>query len=376
MSRSSRGLDLLTRPVHLFGADDLPALAAGNQVLCSAMGGTGIDGVTLCTAELLHRNGPVPLIGLDALPDDALCASVGAVGGFAPLIELPPLGDEFALAVRALEDRLGRRLDAVTALNAAGPNALFPIAAAAALGLPLVDCDGMGRILPLIHQTTYHLAGLPVTPLAACSQTGDVMVLRTGPTRADRLLRGVVDAAGGFMICALYPATAGQLRHAAINGSTSRILNVGRLLTSVAGRSDLLGGLARTMGARLLVGGRIVEVGRTDRTEGTRHYPSMPSGIVVEEFGPAGRTARLEAQNELLLALVDGAVAAAVPDVLCLVDRQRLRLVGLEQAAVGDHVDVLVVPADPMWHSPQGLALAGPRAFGFPVRHPREKGRR
>ncbi|MEV8096734.1 DUF917 domain-containing protein [Kitasatospora sp. NPDC085879] len=357
-------------------AADLPVLVAGNQLLCPAMGAPGVDGVTLCTDELLRRHGPVPLIGLDTLPDDALCAAVGAVGGFAPLIELPPVGDEFTLAVRALEDRLGRRLDAVTTLNAAGPNALFPIAAAAALGLPLVDCDGMGRILPLIHQTTYHLAGLPAAPLAASSQTGDVIVLQTGSARADRLLRGVVDASGGFMICALYPATASQLRRAAITGSTSRILEVGRLLAAVSGRTALLGGLTRTVGARLLAGGRIVEVGRTDRTVGTRHYPSMPSGIVVQEPGRSGRTLRLEAQNELLLALLDGAVVAAVPDVLCLVDRQRQRLVGLEQAAVGDHVDVLVIAADPRWHTPQGLALAGPRAFGFPVRHPSEASHR
>ncbi|MFD9123220.1 DUF917 domain-containing protein [Kitasatospora sp. NPDC059571] len=367
---------LRAEPMHLLSAEDLPAMTAGNQLLCSAMGASGIDGVTLCTGELLRRHGPVPLISIDSLPEDALCASVGAVGGFAPLIELPPFGDEFTLAVRALEDRLGRRLDAVATLNAAGPNALFPIAAAAALGLPLVDCDGMGRVLPLIHQTTYHLAGLPVTPLAASSQTGDVMVLQTGSTRADRLLRGVVDASGGFMICALYPATAGQLRRAAIAGSTGRLLDVGRLLTAVSGRSALIGGLSRTVGARVLAGGRIVEVGRTDRTVGTRHYPSMPSGIVVQEPGHNGRTVRLEAQNELLLALIDGAVAAAVPDVLCLVDRQRLRLVGLEQATVGDHVDVLVVPADARWHSAQGLALAGPSAFGFPVRHPSEEGRR
>jgi DUF917 family protein len=357
-------------------ADDLPALVAGNQLLCSAMGACGIDGVTLCTDELLRRHGPVPLVGLDALPATALCAAVGAVGGFAPLIELPPFGDEFVQAVRALEDRLDRRLDAVTTLNAAGPNAMFPIAAAAALGLPLIDCDGMGRVLPLIHQTTYHLAGISVTPLAASSQTGDTVVLHTAPSRADRLLRGVVDASGGFMICALYPATVRQLRTAAIPGSTSRILEVGRLLTAVSGRAELIGGLARTVGAHLLSGGRIVEVGRTDRTVGTRHYPSMPSGIVVQEPGRTGRTVRLEAQNELLLALLDGSVAAAVPDVLCLVDRQRLRLVGLEQAAVGDDVDVLVVPADRRWHTVQGLDLAGPRAFGFPVRHPSEAGRR
>jgi DUF917 family protein len=101
----------------------------------------------------------------------------------------------------------------------------------------------------------------------------------------------------------------------------------------------------------------------------------MPSSIVLAEPGEAGRIIRLEAQNELLLALIDGAVAAAVPDVLCMLDRHKLRVVGLEGVEVGDDVDVLMVPAAPMWHTEAGLGLAGPRAFGFPVSHPSEGGR-
>lgn len=363
-------------PVRSVSAADLPAVVAGNQLLCSAFGAAGVDGVTACVEELLLRHGPVPLVGLDDLPPDALCVSVGAVGGFAPLLELPPCGDEFALAVRALEARLGRPVDAVVSLNAAGPNALFPIAAAAALGLPLADCDGMGRIFPLIHQTTYSLAGLRVTPLAAASQTGDVVVLETDPVRADPLLRGIVDASGGFMVCALYPATAEELRGAAITGSTSRIMRAGRLLTAAPDRRALLDGLARTVGARVLGSGRVTEVGHPVPSKGARHYPSMPSSIVLTEHGGTDRIIRLEAQNELLLALVDGAVAAGVPDHLCLLDRQKLRMTGLEGVAGGDDIDVLVVPAAPMWHTPEGLALAGPRAFGFPVRHPSEEGPR
>jgi uncharacterized protein len=363
-------------PVRTISAGDVPAMVAGNGLLCSAVGAAGVDGVTVCVEELLRQHGPVSLLDLDALPADAMCAAVGAVGAFAPLIELPPCGDEFELAVRALEARVGRRLDAVISLNAAGPNALFPIGAAAALGLPLVDCDGMGRILPLIHQTTYALAGLTVTPMTAASQTGDVVVLDTRSVRADPLIRGVVDASGGFMICAMYPATAGQLRQAAIRGSTSRLMRVGTLLNTVTRRRTLLAELARTVGARPLASGRVVEVGRAGRTEGTRHYPSLPTTVVVAEHGSSDRIVRLEAQNEFLLALIDGAVAAAVPDVLCLIDRQKLRLVGLEGVAVGDDVDVLVIPAAPMWHTPAGLALGGPRAFGFPVRHPSEEAKR
>ncbi|MCZ7415734.1 MULTISPECIES: DUF917 domain-containing protein [unclassified Streptomyces] len=363
-------------PLRHIAAADLPALVAGNELLSSGRGAAGLDGLTVCVGALLDQHGPVPLVPLDGLPSGNRCVAVGAVGGFAPLIELPFSGDEFAAAVRALEDRTGEAVDAVVALNSAGPNALVPVAAAAALGVPLVDCDGMGRILPLIHQTTYALAGLPVAPLAAMSAAGDSVVLDCSTARADLLLRGAVDASGGLMTCAMYPTTVERLRHAAIRGSTSRILRMGELLLTQNRHAAVLAGLARTVGARLLASGRVVALDLPEPAAGARHYPSMPTSIVVSDPASDGPVVRLEAQNEILLALVDGAVVAAVPDVVCLLDRQKLRPVGLEGVAVGDHVDVLVVPAAPRWHTPEGLALAGPRAFGFPVRHPNEEGSR
>ncbi|AHI01845.1 DUF917 domain-containing protein [Kutzneria viridogrisea] len=362
--------------VNEITVEDLPALVAGSSLLCSAAGDASFDGYCEIVAELLRNRGSVRLVELDSMPDDALCAAIGVMGGFAPMVELPPSGDEAVLAVRALEDRLGRKLDALVALNAAGPNAVFAVAAAAVLDLPLVNCDGMGRVLPLISQTTYALDGMPIGPLSAVSLAGDVLVLDSGLHRSDLLLRATMQAAGGWMLCAMYPATVSRLRTAAIPHATSRVLEVGRHLTSATERGALLDGLARAVGARVVGSGRIVELGHATRTIGPRHYPAVPTSVVVQEYADTGRMIRLEGQSELLVAVIDGVVAAAVPDVLCLIDRHDLRVVGVETVAVGDHVDVLVVPADARWHSKAGLTLAGPRAFGFPVRHPREEAQR
>ncbi|GAA4003585.1 DUF917 domain-containing protein [Allokutzneria multivorans] len=356
--------------------DDLPALEAGSQLTCSSAGSTHFDGALANIAELLRERGPVRMVGLDELDGDALCVAIGAIGGFGPMLELPPSGDEAVAAVRALEARLGRRVDAIVSLNASGPNAFAPVAAASALGLPLVDCDGMGRVLPLVSQTTYALAGLPIGPLAAVSLAGDVMVLDTSTARSELLLRSAMQAAGGFMLCATYPSTVDELAKCAIRGSTSRVVEAGRLLLGAPDRATLLAGLASVAGARVLGGGRVVELGHATRTVGARQYPAAPTSVVVAEPGPAGRMIRLEGQSEIFLAVVDGVVSAAVPDVLCLLDQREPHIVGLERVAVGNDVDVLVMPADPMWHSGAGLALAGPRAFGFPVEHPREEGAR
>ncbi|MBW4718842.1 DUF917 domain-containing protein [Saccharothrix obliqua] len=351
-------------------AADLPALMTGSRLL-SASTGFIVDACLDWVAELVDRHGPVPLVGVADLPPESPCAAIAMVGSVTALAELPPTGEEPELAVRALEARLGHPLRAVMPLAAATVNALFPIAAAAVSGLPLVDCDGMGRVLPLIQQSTYALAGLPLTPLAAVGAAGDVVVVDAAATRADPLLRAAVTTAGGWMLCAMNPTTAGHLRNAAIPGAVSRLIDVGRVLRTAADHTALLDDLTRVLGAKLLGSGRVVELSHDTRPTGPG-LPANPTSVAVVEYTGAGRLIRLEAQNEFLLATVDGAVAAAVPDLLCLLDRRERRVVDPESVVVGDHVDVLVIPAAPVWHTPEGLRLAGPRAFGFPVGHPRE----
>ncbi|GAB3511652.1 DUF917 domain-containing protein [Amycolatopsis cihanbeyliensis] len=358
--------------MNTLSAEDLPAYVAGARLLVSSASDTGMDALVDWVDELLRRNGPVPLLGLDEVDGETLTAAIGILGSPAATAELPPVGDEPEAIVRALEDRLGEKLGAVMPLNAALVNALFPVAAAASLGLPLLDCDGMGRIFPLIHQTSYALAGIPLTPLTAASAIGDRITMDAAPVRAERLMRAAMNSAGGWMLCAMHSCRVAELRAGAIRGSVSRLVRVGELLRTAADHGAVLAGLKRTLRARRLGSGRVVELGHGTRPA-EAGYPATPTSVVVHETHSSGRLIRLEAQNELLLAVIDGAVAAAVPDVLCLLDRQEVRIIGLERVAIGDHVDVLVVPAAPVWHSAEGLALAGPRAFGFPVQHPGRK---
>ena len=357
--------------MNAVSAHDLPALAAGAHLLASGAGRADVDGVLHWLSALLTERGPVPLAHPDELDPDTPCAAVGLVGSVTALAELPMVGDEPLRVVRALEARLGTTLGAVAALDAATVNGLAPVAAAAALGLPLVDCDGMGRVFPLIHQTSYALAGVSLTPLAAIGATGDLVVLDAVPERAERLLRAAVNVSGGWMLTAMYPTTTTRLPAAGIVGSISRALAVGRALLDAADVDDLAIRLRTQAGGRVLGTGRVVELEHRTRPAESGH-PAYPSSIVVRSHSEPVRSIRLEAQNELLLALVDGAVAAAVPDIICLLDPHDGHVTDVESISVGSEVQVVVLPAADVWHTPQGLALVGPRSFGFPVRHPQE----
>ena len=79
-------------------------------------------------------------------------------------IEKFPKGDEF---VRVFE-KLGKYLDQETIagtfpMEAGGVNSMIPIVVAAKLGIPLVDCDGMGRAFPELPMVTFHLNGMSAT---------------------------------------------------------------------------------------------------------------------------------------------------------------------------------------------------------------------
>src|SRR5690606_21722034 len=257
--RSSRS----GRPsVNVVTAEDLPALAAGAHLLASGAGRTDIDGVLHWLSALLCERGPVPLVQPDELPSDTACAAIGLVGSVTALAELRMVGDAPLQVVRALEARLDTARGAVAALDAATVNALTPVAAAASLGLPLVDCDGMGRVFPLIHQTSFALAGRSLTPLAAVGATADTLVLDATPERAERLLRAAVNVSGGWMLTAIYPTTAARLLSAGIVGSISRAIAVGRALLDAADIDDLTMRLKALVDSRVLGTGRIVELER------------------------------------------------------------------------------------------------------------------
>ncbi len=354
-------------------ADDLPALLAGADLFASGASRDDLDGMRYWLSALLTERDPIRLVTPDELAPDALCASVCFVGSITALAELPMTGDEPHRVLQALENRLGAKLDAVVALDVASLNALMPVAAAALHGLPLVDCDGMGRVFPLIYQTSYELAGLPLAPLAAVGPTGDTFVLdTTSSERAERVLRATLNHSGGWMLTAMYPTTAAQLATAAIPGSISRAVTVGRALIDATDTDDLTSRLQASTGSRVLGIGRVVELEQRTR-RATSGYPAYPSSIVVRTHSDPVRSIRLEAQNELLLALVDGAVTAAVPDIICLLDPNDGRVTGVESVTVGSEVLVLAIPPAPVWRTPQGLAMVGPRSFGFELRHPNEE---
>ena len=64
---------------------------------------------------------------------------------------------------------------------------------------------------------------------------------------------------------------------------------------------------------------------------------------------------------------MDDDVLVTVPDIICVLDTLSGEAVGTETLRYGQRVRVIALPAPEILRSPEGLALVGPRAFGYDI---------
>jgi uncharacterized protein len=336
---------------------DLDALARGCGVLAGGGGGDARTGLIVARAAI-RRFGPVPLVDLDDLPDDALVVPAGLAGSPPVANEKLFAGDEPLRLAEDVERAWGRPADALMPLEIAGVNGLYPLAWAARLRLPYVDADGMGRALPTVPQMAMHLAGVSPSPFVLTDERANTIVARSGSAAwIEELLRASLTTMGGLAACAIYLMPAATARSAVIRGSVTRALRIGRAMEAAA---DPVQAAREATGAIELVSGRVIDVER--RVSGGF---ARGSAIIQEAGGEGGRLVRLELQNENLVALADGRVLATVPDVITVLDAYTGEVIGTDRLRYGQRVVVLAFPVDAVWRSPRGLEVAGPAAFGI-----------
>ncbi|MFD5389769.1 DUF917 domain-containing protein [Streptomyces sp. NPDC127074] len=339
---------------------DLGRLAVGARVLAAGTEESAYRVALDWAGAELAAHGPVPLLPPERLGGVGLCVCVTLVGASAALAEHLPTGAEPMAAVRAVERVVGRPVDAIVALNTAAENALIALATAACCGVPLVDGDGCGRVLPLLEQTVFTLAGAAPVPLALGTCDGDVITIESAGSRVEELVRPLVLAAGGWAVAAAYPMDGTALARCLVPSTVSRALAAG----SATERDRFA-----PWRPKRLCRGRVTAVEQSPDTvydEGSSYrgfadaavLPSRPTSVVISEAEGLRRRFRLEAHNEVLLTLADGAVAAAAPDQILILSAVDGSVVDVERAVPGTEVEVVVIEAASPWHTREGRALA------------------
>ena len=90
-----------------FTEADLDDLAVGAAILGTGGGGNPYVGKLLARAAI-REYGPVTIVDVDEVPDDALVVPSAMMGAPTVIVEKLPSGEEAVAAFAALQDRLGR----------------------------------------------------------------------------------------------------------------------------------------------------------------------------------------------------------------------------------------------------------------------------
>ncbi len=344
-------------------AKDLEDIATGGAILGTGGGGDPYVG-KLMAQQAIKQYGPVNLIDVDQLADDALVVPVAMMGAPTVMTEKLPQGDELVTAFRQLENLMGRKIDAVLCGEAGGVNSTTPFVVAAATGLPLVDGDGMGRAYPELQMVTFTMHGVSATPMVLVDDKGNSLVLETVSNAwTERLARAATVEMGGSALLAFYPMSGAIAKKAVVRGTLSLCAKLGE--TVRANRNSEQGPVAavvETLDAKIIFHGRIKDIER--RTvggfaRGTAQFEG------VDTF--SGQSFKLEFQNEFLMAERNGEIIVTTPDLITLVEADSGMPVTSDALRYGLRLIALAFPTNPQWLTPAGIDLVGPRYFGYDV---------
>lgn len=349
--------------------EDVRHLRTGAHFLACAIDPTAIHIYADMIQEAMQDQS-VELVAVDELAPEDLVVAVGMVTQGLFIADMPPAGDEFTGCIDAIETRLGRDVRAIYSLAAANINGIIPLMVGLQSSLPVIDSDPMGRVFPLISQTTLNIGGVAIGPIALMGATGERALLEAvDPHRAETLVRALVTELGGWAATVMYPCTARELKEYGVHGSISRMIRIGEILDAETSAESKFLSLTDFLGVTRIARARVSHIESLSRPTDLG-LPAQPASVTLEDE-TTGQIIRLEVQNEILLVLVDGAVAAAVPDMVTLLNSEHGSVANLDDIRVGNVVDVLRFNAAPQWYSEPGLDLAEPAAFGIPLKHPR-----
>lgn len=350
--------------------EDIRDLARGCAFLGSGGGGDPLGTLMEIEAALDH-GGTIELLDLDALPDDAFVTPCGWIGAPTVSAEKLPSGREALQGLRKLEEISGRRVDAVLPVEIGGSNGLAALLLALRAGLPVLDCDGMGRAFPESQMVIFNIRGQKAAPAILTDDKGNCVVVETQDNLTEEhLARAMSVAMGGSCHLIEYSAFGREMKASALRGTISDALAIGRSirLAREAGRDpfaalfEALKASRQFSQAGVLFDGKIVDLQRE-----TRHGFSV-GRAVIDGFGGGGRL-EVEFKNENLVAWRDGEVRALVPDLITILDRETAETIVTERLRYGQRVKVVGASAPDALLTPEALAVLGPEAFGLPGPH-------
>ena len=220
------------------GISEIEDIALGAALLGAGGGGDPYVG-KLVAIGAVKECGPVTLLDPEEIPDDALVVPIAMMGAPTVLSEKAIGGTEYKTLYDTVSTFYGKPIYAFMPIEAGGVNSMLPIAAAARLGLPLVDCDGMGRAFPELQMVTFTIGDGSATPMALVDEKGNSCIFRTITNKwTEELARAVTMACGGSVSVSLFSMEGAFMKQYGVKGIVTRSQRLGSAIRRVKESSD------------------------------------------------------------------------------------------------------------------------------------------
>jgi hypothetical protein len=268
-------------------------------------------------------------------------------------------------AITALEKHRGRKFQAVLRSEAAG-STLTAFLMASDLGVPVVDACMTGRAVPEMQQSVPFINGIMGAPAAMVTRWGDIVILEKAVDdyRLEDLARAVAVASGGSVQMAANTLSGRDLKRVVVKGAVSEAILYGRTVREARQRgNDPVAALVTVANGFMLFEGRVSKAA----AKGERGF----TWLDVELTGTgryAGHLYKVFVKNENLVSWLDGRPDVMSPDLICNLDPKTGDTVfgqGLGAYPADSDIAMIAIPSSPLWRTPRGVEVLGPRVFGF-----------
>jgi DUF917 family protein len=354
---------------------DIEDFVRGCTFMGTGGGGDPKDGIAWLSDAL---NEGLDLTGVDAsnISDDDWTACPFLMGSIAPLTGearkkmkhlglVPKIKSIQAECVRLLEGYMDVNVRAIVPIELGGSNTAGCVAAAARLGISVVDGDYTGRAIPEVPQTTPYLEGLPLWPISSVDSYGNYCVIKesVGYEMAERIGKFIAAASFGLAGQAGFLFKGKDMKRVVLPGTLSQCLEIGRMIrvTREEGR-DPVPEIVKELDGWVLLEGQVTKKEWEDR-EG--YYWGTHTITGEKDF--AGKELKVWFKNENHFSWLNGKPYVASPDMIIVVDRKSGEPFMNAAIEEGYNVAVVGLRAIEQFRSKKGLDILGPGHFGFDV---------
>lgn len=348
-------------------------ITLGASILATGGGGDPEIGL-LWSYRVIDEGKQMIMVDPMELPDDILAAVPATLGAALVLTEKPPRTDVINFAIEGLEKYLGKKLEATIPVECGGVNSPVAYAAAAEIGVPVIDVDGMNRAFPELQMTSWVSSGVHASPTVSVDDRFNLTVIDTGKDDhlAETIARRVAMAYGGISWIASYPMTGKQVKETSILYSQSIAWEIGKAVLNAREKhlspiEEVLKALDTTRKVKGydVFRGKIIDIDREYGGESTKGFSL--GRLVMEGIGDhKGSIAELDFQNELLILRINGEIKCLPPDLITILDTETGEPIRTDVMKYGYRGTILLLPAHERMRTESGIKnLFGPRCFGY-----------